>query len=177
MIPPPPPPMWPRRQVSVNCEFVPVSAEFAARLRSGGRWVGGLSIFVVVVALLGLLAGGVMLTFTVGLGGGLAAILGAAGAGLALASAIGVLASANYVSAGYLNVTFARRTRWNLLLVALMTVVQAVASSLPLVASASQEGVLPPAAGVCLVLVWMNCVVSAVDAIIGRKLLNWGIRR
>ena len=177
MIPPPPPPMWGQRSWPINCEFIPVSAEFAAWLRSGGRWVGGLSIFVVVAALFGLLGCGVMLTLTVGLGSGLAAMLGVAGTGLALASAIGVLASANYVNAGYLNVTFARRNRRLLIVVAFMIAVQAVVSSLALVVSGSQADVFPPATGVCLALVCVNCLVAAADAIIGRKLLNWAARR
>lgn len=113
------------------------------------------------------------LIFTLGLGGVLAAMLGAAGAGLALASAVTVLNLANYVTTGYLNVTFARQARRSLLVLVLITVVNAVMSSLILAASASQERAFPLAAGVCLVLLWMPSAVSIVDAIIGRALLKW----
>ncbi|MEV4729029.1 hypothetical protein [Saccharopolyspora sp. NPDC049426] len=156
----------------MNSEFVPIPPAFAARVRGRCRWSGLLSITLVVAALIGTFAGGAMLLPALPLGGVFAVVLGGLGCAFALVSAITLVAGASYVNTGYLNATYARQARRTLITMLVATILPAGIASLFLAVSASNAGVFPPAALLCLALLWLPCALALIDMIIGRSLLN-----
>jgi hypothetical protein len=126
----------------------------------------------VIVALIGTVASGGMLFPVMPLGGVFAMVLGGLGWAFALVSAITLVAGAGYVNTGYLNVTYASQARRVLIMMLIATIIPAGIASLFLAVSASNAGVFPPMALVCLALLWLPCALALIDMIIGRSLLN-----
>lgn len=169
MIPTPPPR---RRNVPLNSEFVPVSPGFAAQVRRGCRWTGIVSVILVAFTLLGVLVSGLMLLVALPLGGIFAAMLGGLACGFALTSSIALARGASFVNAGYLNVTYARHTRRTLVIMLIGAIFSSAVATLFLTVDASNSGVFPPAAQVCLSLVWVPCLFSLFAVIVGTSLLG-----
>lgn len=131
-----------------------------------------MSFVVFFVNLLGLAACGWMLFSLLTAAAIFAVVLGGLACAFLLISGITLVNSVSFVQGGQLNLTFARQTRRMLLIALIATLFPTVPTTLLLAATASSLGSVPPAALVCLALLWVPFVVSLVNMIIGGKLLN-----
>ncbi|SFT06860.1 hypothetical protein [Saccharopolyspora flava] len=158
--------------MSTNHEFVPASPAFVGRVRNTTRLVGALSVLAVGIVMIGIAVSGFMLLPVAPASAIFTVFMGWLAGAFAICSALSLASGSSCVNTGAFNLTFARRTRSTLLFLAVASILPSGIALLILVATGISSGGLSPAAAVCLVLVLCPFVVSMIDMMVGRRLLD-----
>lgn len=168
----PTPPSPQGRPAPMEPDFIPISHGFAGRVRSVTKVTGIVSIIVDAVVLVGIAVSGLMLLSLFPGAAIFAVILGWLAGAFALSSALALATGAACVNTGSFNKAYAGRSRRMLVVLAIGAAIPTVIAVLALAASASSSSGFPPAASVCLALLWIPFSLSMINLFVGRSVLD-----
>lgn len=156
----------------IDSEFIPIAPWFAGRMRSVTRVTGIVSILFDAVVMIGIAVSGLMLLPVFPGAAIFAVILGWLAGAFALSSALVLATSASCVNAGAFNKTCAGRSRRLLIVLAIGSAIATGIAVMALAASARSSSEFPPAAAVCLTLLWIPFALCVINMLVGRNVLD-----
>ena len=168
----PMPPSPRGRSAPQDSEFIPIAHGFAGRVRSVTKVTGMMSIILDAVVMIGIAGSGFMLLAQFPGAAIFAVILGWLAGAFALSSALALATGAACVNTGSFNKTYAIRSRRMLVILAIGAAIPTAIAMLALAASASSSSEFPPAASVCLALLWIPFALSMINMFVGRSVLD-----